>query len=95
VALKAQKATKREEEDEVHEAMMVDHTQERRKAKIDVSEVSYFKIPYGVLPFLHESIRLFEEQIGAHIPLPSLSPHQQDSSKVRHPLTPITLTIYG
>ncbi|OWZ13580.1 hypothetical protein PHMEG_00013064, partial [Phytophthora megakarya] len=82
--------------DEVDEdGMMVDNTSAKRSKNIDLSEVTYYKVPRELLPMLHgeggETMEKFQEYTGTYIVLPSHSVHQSP----RALSDVLTLSIYG
>ncbi|KAG2952003.1 hypothetical protein PC117_g3133 [Phytophthora cactorum] len=85
-------------DDDVNEdGMVVDHKGARRNKNIDLSEVTYYKVPRELLPMLHgeggETMEKFQEYTGTYIVLPS---HTVSVSPSARPLPNVlTLSIYG
>jgi hypothetical protein len=82
-------------DDEVAEdGMVVDHAGTKRSKNIDLSEVTYYKVPRELLPMLHgedgETMAKFQDYTGTYIVLPS---HESHSTR---PVSDVlTLSIYG
>ncbi|KAL3661339.1 hypothetical protein V7S43_013543 [Phytophthora oleae] len=86
-----------DEDDTVNEdGMVVDHADTRRSKNIDLSEVTYYKVPRELLPMLHgeggETMEKFQEYTGTYIVLPS---HSAKSPSTRPQSNVLTLSIYG
>eukprot|EP00644_Phytophthora_capsici_P017240 jgi/Phyca11/529754/estExt2_fgenesh1_pm.C_PHYCAscaffold_480069 len=78
------------------DGMVVDHAGTRRSKNIDLSEVTYYKVPRELLPMLHgeggETMEKFQEYTGTYIVLPS---HSTKSPTTRPQSNVLTLSIYG
>ncbi|CAH0475368.1 unnamed protein product [Peronospora belbahrii] len=84
--------------DDVDEdGMVVDHPGIKRNKTIDLSEVTYYKVPRQLLPLLHgqdgETMEKFQEYTGTYIVLPSHA--VLESPSVRLTSNMLTLSIYG
>ncbi|RLN97041.1 hypothetical protein BBJ28_00010823 [Nothophytophthora sp. Chile5] len=81
------------------DGMVVDHAGSKRKKNIDLSEVTYYKVPREFLPMLHgeggETMEKFQEYTGTYIVLPSHATLESPSPRVRPPPEVLTLSIYG
>ncbi|ETM39832.1 hypothetical protein, variant 1 [Phytophthora nicotianae] len=92
---RTQSSNENVEADTVNEdGMVVDHKGTKRSKNIDLSEVTYYKVPRELLPMLHgeggETMDKFQEYTGTYIVLPSHSASASPSvSNV------LTLSIYG
>ncbi|ETI39828.1 hypothetical protein F441_14469 [Phytophthora nicotianae CJ01A1] len=92
---RTQSSNENVEADNVNEdGMVVDHKGTKRSKNIDLSEVTYYKVPRELLPMLHgeggETMDKFQEYTGTYIVLPSHSASASPSvSNV------LTLSIYG
>ncbi|ETL86661.1 hypothetical protein L917_13918 [Phytophthora nicotianae] len=92
---RTQSSNENVEADNVNEdGMVVDHKGTKRGKNIDLSEVTYYKVPRELLPMLHgeggETMDKFQEYTGTYIVLPSHSASASPSvSNV------LTLSIYG
>ncbi|KAI9914986.1 hypothetical protein PsorP6_008605 [Peronosclerospora sorghi] len=78
------------------DGMVIDHAGHKRIRKIDLSEVTYYKVPRKLLPMLHgnggKTMEKFQEYTGTYLVLPShavLEPSTTVNSNV------LTLSIYG
>ncbi|EEY65175.1 uncharacterized protein PITG_16378 [Phytophthora infestans T30-4] len=85
----------RAESDDVQEdGMVVDHKGTKRSKTIDLSEVTYYKVPRELLPMLHgeggETMGKFQEYTGTYIVLPSHAASAAPSTS-----NVLTLSIYG
>lgn len=83
------------ESDDVQEdGMVVDHKGTKRSKTIDLSEVTYYKVPRELLPMLHgeggETMGKFQEYTGTYIVLPSHAASAAPSTS-----NVLTLSIYG
>ncbi|KAG7391511.1 hypothetical protein PHYPSEUDO_004581 [Phytophthora pseudosyringae] len=83
--------------DDDEDGMVVDHAGTKRSKNIDLSEVTYYKVPRELLPMLHgedgETMEKFQEYTGTYIVLPS---HAVSESSLTRPLSDVlTLSIYG
>ncbi|KAE9007999.1 hypothetical protein PF005_g7586 [Phytophthora fragariae] len=76
--------------------MVVDKAGTKRNKNIDLSEVTYYKVPRELLPMLHgeggETMEKFQEYTGTYIVLPSHAALGAPSTPVSNVLT---LSIYG
>ncbi|CAH0516794.1 unnamed protein product [Peronospora belbahrii] len=74
-----------------------DHPGIKRNKTIDLSEVTYYKVPRQLLPLLHgqdgETMEKFQEYTGTYIVLPSHA--VLESPSVRLTSNMLTLSIYG
>ncbi|UIZ23160.1 hypothetical protein KXD40_004040 [Peronospora effusa] len=77
--------------------MLVDHAGTKRSKNIDLSEVTYYKVPRQLLPMLHgqngETMEKFQEYTGTYIVLPSHA--VLETSLARSTSDVLTLSIYG
>ncbi|CAH0489475.1 unnamed protein product [Peronospora farinosa] len=77
--------------------MVVDHAGTKRSKNIDLSEVTYYKVPRQLLPMLHgqngETMEKFQEYTGTYIVLPSHA--VLETSLARSTSDVLTLSIYG
>ena len=76
--------------------MIVDHAGTKRSKNIDLSEVTYYKVPRQLLPMLHgqngETMEKFQAYTGTYIVLPS---HAVPEASLARPSNVLTLSIYG
>ncbi|CAI5739514.1 unnamed protein product [Peronospora destructor] len=77
--------------------MVVDHAGTKRSKNIDLSEVTYYKVPRQLLPMLHgqngETMEKFQEYTGTYIVLPS---HAVPKASLAGSMSDVlTLSIYG
>ncbi|RLN94825.1 hypothetical protein BBJ28_00011157 [Nothophytophthora sp. Chile5] len=81
------------------DGMVVDHAGSKRKKNIDLSEVTYYKVPREFLPMLHgeggETMEKFQEYTGTYIVLPSHATLESPSPRMRPAPEVLTLSIYG
>ncbi|KAF4321688.1 hypothetical protein BBO99_00001143 [Phytophthora kernoviae] len=79
--------------------MVVDHAGTKRSKNIDLSEVTYYKVPRELLPMLHgeggETMEKFQEYTGTYIVLPSLATLESPAPRSRPLSDVLTLSIYG
>lgn len=85
--------------DDVNEnEMVIDNASTKRRKNIELTEVTYYKVPRELLPMLQgkggETMDRFQEEIGVYVVLPSYavassSPSATPQSNV------LTLSIYG
>ncbi|GMF11337.1 unnamed protein product [Phytophthora lilii] len=84
-------------DDVVEDEMVVDHAGTKRSKNIDLSEVTYYKVPRKLLPMLHgeggETMEKFQEYTGTYIVMPSHA--AIGSPSVRPASHVLTLSIYG
>lgn len=80
------------EEEEEEDDMDIDSL--RRKKNIDLSEVTHYRLPRGLLPMLHgedgDTMKKFQEFTDTYIVLPSLA-----SAAGAGAMSVLTLSIYG
>ncbi|POM72502.1 Hypothetical protein PHPALM_10770 [Phytophthora palmivora] len=84
--------------DDVDEdGMVVDNAGTKRSKNIDLSEVTYYKVPRELLPMLHgeggETMEKFQEYTGTYIVMPSHAARQSSSTMLLSDV--LTLSIYG
>lgn len=79
--------------------MVVDHAGTKRSKNIDLSEVTYYKVPRELLPMLHgeggETMDKFQEYTGTYIVLPSHAAMESPAVQSRPHPDVLTLSIYG
>ncbi|KAL4164696.1 hypothetical protein KRP22_003437 [Phytophthora ramorum] len=85
------------DDDAGDDGMTVDHAGTKRSKTIDLSEVTYYKVPRGLLPMLHgedgQTMEKFQEFTGTYIVLPSHAALEAPSP--RQLSNVLTLSIYG
>ncbi|EGZ16263.1 hypothetical protein PHYSODRAFT_560757 [Phytophthora sojae] len=85
------------DDDMNEDGMVVDNAGNKRSKNIDLSEVTYYKVPRELLPMLHgeggETMEKFQEYTGTYIVLPS---HAAVEAPTATPVSNVlTLSIYG
>lgn len=86
-----------DDDDEADEHAMLVDQRAKLKRNIDLSEVTHYKVPRYLLPFLHgeggDTMNRFQEYTGTYIVLPSLASVGATPSR---PLPDVAnLSIYG
>ncbi|GMG14947.1 unnamed protein product [Phytophthora fragariaefolia] len=84
-------------DDANEDGMVVDNAGNKRSKNIDLSEVTFYKVPRELLPMLHgeggETMEKFQEYTGTYIVLPSHAVLEAPSPR---PVSNVlTLSIYG
>uniref|UniRef100_K3X641 RNase NYN domain-containing protein n=1 Tax=Globisporangium ultimum (strain ATCC 200006 / CBS 805.95 / DAOM BR144) TaxID=431595 RepID=K3X641_GLOUD len=86
-----------DEEDEGGENDMLVDQRAKLKRNIDLSEVTHYKVPRSLLPFLHgeggDTMNRFQEYTGTYIVLPSLA--SVSATQARSLPEAANLSIYG